>query len=217
MPAGDFSTFDPDFSPEQTAQCARIIGGLRQLNATVVRLGGTTDALASAADRVEALLAALDEVTQTRQMETYRFRFDLDRPNDVLPFNPATGEFNPIAPALEMSVEGRKVVAECEFSNCYESAPDTVQGGMVSAVYDQILAYAVMVEGFTGPTLSITVNFLKPTPLNQPLRFEAAVDAVDGRKYSVRGSCFRGDEKVTEAEALVLGAYELTVTGGGRA
>jgi hypothetical protein len=216
MPAADFSSHDPDFSPEQEDQCARIVAGLRKVSAKVVRLGGSLDALTSTADQVEALLASLDGVTQARAMESYRFAFDLDRPNDVLPFNPATGEFNPVAPSLKMSVERKKLLIHCEFPNCYESAPDTVQGGMVAAVYDQLLAYAVMVEGLTGPTLSIRVNFLKPTPINEPLRFEAAVDSIDGKKYSVKGSCYRGEEKVTEAEALILGAYELTLLGGDR-
>ena len=58
------------------------------------------------------------------------------------------------------------------------------------------------------------VAYLKPTPINERLRFEGVVDSVDGRKYSVKGSCYRGDEKVSEAEGLILGAYDLTVTGG---
>jgi len=216
MPSSDFASHDPDFSREQREQCARIVAGLREIATRVVRLSGSLHDLSSAADRVESLLASLDGVTQSRAMESYRFAFDLDRPNDVLPFNPATGEFNPVAPSLEMSVEGKNVVVHCAFPNRYESAPDTVQGGMVAAVYDQLLAYAVMVAGFTGPTLSIRVDFLKPTPLNEPLRFEAAVDSIDGKKYSVKGSCYRGDEKITEAEALILGLYELTLIGGDR-
>jgi hypothetical protein len=214
MPASDFSSHEPDFSPEQTEQCARIVTGLRKINSRIVRLGGSLEALTDTADQVENLLAALDPVTQTRAMESYRFAFDRDRPNDVLPFNPATGEFNPLAPPLAMSVEGKKLVIHCEFPNCYESAPDTVQGGMVTALYDQLLAYAVMLEGLTGPTLSIRVKFLKPTPINEPLRFEACVDSIEGKKYSVQGCCYRGEEKITEAEALVLGAYELALTGG---
>lgn len=211
MPAIDFSSHDPDFSPEQEEQCARIIAGLRQINNRIVRLGGPLEALAQAAEGVETLLASLEDVTQSRAIESYRFQFDLDRPNDVIPFNPATGEFNPIAPAMRMSVEGKKLVAELTFPNGYESAPDTVQGGMVSAVYDQLLAYAVMIEGGTGPTLWVKVNFLKPTPINEPLRFECEVDSTDGRKIGVKGSCFRGDEKVTEAEALVLRSYDIPV------
>jgi acyl-coenzyme A thioesterase PaaI-like protein len=214
MPASDFSTQDPDFSQEQEEQCARLIAGLRKVNSKIVRLGGSLDALTSAADRVEALLASLDEVTQSRAIPSYRYEFDPARPNDVIPFNPATGEFNPISPGIEMSVEGKKLVATCEYSNCYESAPDTAQGGMVAAVFDQVLAYAMMLEGATGPTLWLKVNFLKPTPINQPLRFEAEVTAIEGRKVSVRGSCYCGDLEVSSAEALILKSYDIPFIGG---
>jgi len=214
MPGSDFASHDPDFTPEQEAQCARIVDGLRTINTRIVRLGGPLESLKSAADRVEALLQSLGEVTESRALVTYKFPFDLDAPNDILRFNPATGRYNPVAPKLEMNVEGEKLVIRCEFPNCYESAPETVQGGVVGAVYDQLLAYVIMVRGFTGPTLWIKVSYLKPTPINVPLRFEAVVDKIDGKKFSVSGACFRGDEKVTEAEGMILGSYELPVTGG---
>ena len=158
MPGSDFASHDPDFTPEQEAQCARIVDGLRKINTRIVRLGGPLESLKSAADRVEALLASLDEVTESRALVTYKFPFDLDAPNDILRFNPATGRYNPVAPQLEMDVAGEKLVIRCEFPNCYESAPETVQGGVVAAVYDQLLAYAIMVQGFTGPTLWIKIS-----------------------------------------------------------
>ena len=99
-----------------------------------------------------------DAVTQTRALQSFRFAFDRDHPNDVLPFNPATGEFNPIAQKLQMAVDGNKLLTHGEFSSCYESGPDTVQGGRVAAVYDQLRAYAVMAGGRTGPTLWLKVS-----------------------------------------------------------
>jgi hypothetical protein len=214
MPGSDFASHDPDFTPEQEAQCARIVDGLRKINTRCVRLGGSLEALTSAAERVEALLDSLDEVTETRALVTYKFPFDLEAPNDILRFNPATGRYNPVAPPLEMKIEGEKLVIRCEFSNGYESAPETVQGGMVAAVYYQLLAYAIMVRGFTGPTLWIKVSYLKPTPINEPLRFEAVIDEIAGKKFTVRGACFQGDRKITEAEGMILGSYGLPVTGG---
>jgi acyl-coenzyme A thioesterase PaaI-like protein len=213
MPFSDFSTHDPDFSHEQVDQCARIIEGLRAINTRIVRLGGSLEDLTSVADRVEALLESLSPVTARRAIESYRYEFDPGHPNNVIPFNPATGEFNPLAPALKVALEGNALVAHCEFSNCYESAPDTVQGGMVAAIYDQLLAYAIMVEGKTGPTLWLKVNYVKPTPINEQLRFECAVESIDGRKYSVKGSCRLGDETVSQAEALILGVYDIPQKG----
>lgn len=55
---------------------------------------------------------------------------------------------------------------------------------------------------------------MKRTPINQPLRFEAWVEAVDDERFLVRGSCFHGDVKVSEAEALVLGRVPLPVVAG---
>lgn len=213
MPGSDFASHDPDFTPAQEGECARIIDGIRKINTRIVRLGGSLEALKAAGDRVEALLQSLDEVTQARALVSYKFPFDLDEPNDILRFNPATGKYNPVAPALEMRTEGEKLVIECEFPDGYESGPETVQGGIVAAVYDQLLAYVIMMRGFTGPTAWLKVDYLKRTPINVPLRFEANVDSVDGEKFSVKGVCYRGDEKISAAEGMVLGSYELPVTG----
>jgi acyl-coenzyme A thioesterase PaaI-like protein len=214
MPLTDIGSHDPGFSAEQVAECARIVDGLRAINTKIVRLSGSVEELAAAADGIESLSAALDAVTQHRAMEMFRFQFDTEEPNSVMPFNPATGAFNPMAPKLEMRVESEKVVAEFAFPSNYESAPDAVQGGMVAACFDQLLAFAVMVHGTTGPTISLTVHFVKRTPINQPLRFESWVEAVDGEQFTARGSCFHGDVKVSEAEAQILGRVPLPVVAG---
>lgn len=209
MPLEDFDSHDPGFSQEQMDQCARIVAAVRALNEKVVRLAGSAEDLAAAAERIEALSASLDGVTQSRAMETFRFGFDGRAPNGVMPFNPATGAFNPVAPALSMRLDGERLIAEFPFPSHFESAPDTVQGGMVAAFYDQLLAFAVMARGWTGPTLWLRVSYVKRTPIDQPLRFEAWVDEIDGETHTVRGVCYHGDKKVSEAEAAVLGKYEM--------
>lgn len=214
MPSIDFSTHDPDFSPAQEQQCARIVASVRKLNNRILRLNGTLEALTEAADQIDVLLQSLESVSATRAMESYRFAFDLDEPNNVIPFNPATGRYNPLSPELDMKVDGKRLVTSCTFANCHESGPDIVQGGMVAAVYDQLLAYATMIHGVTGPTLWLKVSYLKPTPINEELRFECVVDSIDGKKFTVSGSCYRGDEKVTEAQALMLASYDIPVGGG---
>jgi acyl-coenzyme A thioesterase PaaI-like protein len=212
MPTIVFSSSDPEFGQAQVDQCARIVDALRKINAKVLRLGGSLDALTAAAEQVEALLASLGDVTATRAIDSYRGAFDRNDPNNALPFNPATGPLNPIAPKLEMEIDGKTLVAHCEFSSCHEGGPDTAHGGMIAAVYDQLLAYATMIEGKTGPTLWLKVTYVKPTPVNERLRFETVVTSVDGRKYAVTGSCYRGDVKVSEAEGLMLGAYDVPVS-----
>ena len=211
MPASDFGSHDPDFTGAQEDACVRIIDAVRALNTQVLRLNGTTDALNAAAERIEAVTASLDSVTEVRSIETFRFEFDPQDPNRVMPFNPGTGRFNPVAPGVAMRMEKDTLVGEFAFSRRYESGPDAVHGGMVSAFYDQLLAMAVMARGRTGPTLSLQVDFLKRTPIEQALRFEACVTEVEGDRFTATGSCYAGDTKVTQARALVLGNIELPV------
>ena len=214
MPASDFGSHDPEFTQKQVDQCARIIAGVRAINTKIVRLSGSVEDLAAAADQIEALSISLDAVIQSRAMETFRFEFDANEPNNVMPFNPATGAFNPVAPKLDMTLEGKKLVAEFAFASNYESAPDTVQGGMVAALYDQLLSFVVMAHGTTGPTVWLKVDYLKRTPINQPLRFEGWVESIDGKQFSTRGSCYHGDVKVSEAEGLMQGGYDIPVVDG---
>ena len=212
MPLSDFGSHDPDFSPAQVHQCARIVAGLREIGTKVVRLSGSVEELAQAADQVEALSLSLESVTQTRAMETFRFEFDLDDPNTIMPFNPATGAFNPVAPNLSMKVDGKALVTELIFASRYESSPDCVQGGMVSALYDQLLAFALMIHGKTGPSLSLKVNFLKRTPIEEPLRFRSWIEKIDGDRYHACGECYLGETKISDAEGLILGKYDLAVS-----
>jgi acyl-coenzyme A thioesterase PaaI-like protein len=205
----DYVSRDPEFCQAQADQCVRIVEGLRKLNAKALCLGGSLEALTAAADRVEALLESFQEVTTARAIESYRGAFDYEDPNNVLPFNPATGLLNPLAPKLEMAIDGKTLVTHCEFSRCHEGGPDTAHGGMIAAVYDQLLAYATMIEGKTGPTLWLKVTYLRPTPVHERLRFETVVTSVAGRKYAVAGSCYRGEVKVSEAEGLMLGTYDV--------
>lgn len=213
VPLSDFGAHDPEFTQKQKDACARIVDAVRALNTKVVRLSGSAEELNAAAERIEATTASLGSITERRAIETFHFDFDPDDPNRVMPFNPATGRFNPVAPRVEMRLDGETLVGEFAFPSNYESGPDTVQGGMVAAFYDQLLAFAVMSRGRTGPTLWIRVSYLKRTPIEQPLRFEAEVVEIDQDHYTVRGACFLGDTKVSEAEAAVLAKIDMPLVG----
>jgi acyl-coenzyme A thioesterase PaaI-like protein len=60
-----------------------------------------------------------------------------------------------------MRLESEKLVATFAVPSNNDSTPDSVQGGMVAGCFDQLLGFAVMIHGKTGPTVSLTVNFVK--------------------------------------------------------
>ena len=214
MPASDYGSYDPEFTQQQIEQCARIVDAARTINTKLVRLGGSAEDLAAAAERMEALSASLDAVTGSRAMQTFRYEFDTSRPNAVLPFNPATGAFNPVAPPLDMTWADDRMTIELAFAPNYESGPDAVQGGYVAALFDQLFAYTVMAHGKMGFTAWLKVDYVKPTLIERRLRFVGWAEKIDGKKFAMRGTCHDGDVEVSRGEGLILGAYDLPVVDG---
>jgi acyl-coenzyme A thioesterase PaaI-like protein len=115
-----------------------------------------------------------------------------------------SGRYSPLAPPVELSVEGSHVVGVVTFASAYEGPPGSVHGGIVAGVYDQLLAFANIVGGVPGPTASLSVQYRRPTPLGVELRFEAWTERAEGRKVWARGTCHVGGEQVSEAEGLFI-------------
>jgi len=125
-------------------QCARIVDGLRAINTKIVRLSASVEELAAAADGIEALSAALDARSRrAARWRPFAIGSTAREPNSVMPFNPATGAFNPMAPKLAMKLESDKLVAEFAFpSKLRECLRIRCRAACVAACFDQLLAFA---------------------------------------------------------------------------
>jgi acyl-CoA thioesterase FadM len=53
-------------------------------------------------------------------------------------------------------------------------------------------------------TGTLTIRYRKPTPLDTELRFEAAVQRVEGRKIFAEGRLYAGDVLTAEAEGIFI-------------
>jgi hypothetical protein len=124
-------------------------------------------------------------------------------------FNPVSGTCNPVAPPLEMwqvtdgpdGPSGRRTQGRVRFAAAYQGPPGHAHGGMVAAMYDELLGRSQLAAGFTG---SITVTYRRPTPLHRDLDVAAWVDRADGRKRWVHGTCHLDGVLLTEAEGLFI-------------
>ena len=67
-----------------------------------------------------------------------------------------------------------------------------------------MLASANAIAKTGGPTGSLTIRYLKPTPLYEPLRYAAWVERIDERKVLVKGECSLRDEVLTTAEGVFI-------------
>lgn len=188
--------------PAALPQLEALIDTLRDTLELSVTLANEPNKLDSLRSDLESLNNALEEISGNSALERhYEFQ---GNPNHVLPYSPATGYMNPIAPSVEIIEKHGKVIGQVTFSKTYEGPPQCVHGSIVASVYDQVLAIANIVNGTAGPTANLSINYRKPTPLYRPLRFEAWVEKVEGKKVFLEGECYDGDELVTDCTGLFI-------------
>lgn len=118
--------------------------------------------------------------------------------------SPLLGPANPIAPPLQLHVEGQVVHGSATFTRQYEGPPGHVHGGIVSAAFDEVLGMVQSMTGNPGMTGRLIVNYRRPTPLYREVVFKGQVDRVDGRKIFTSGTLHAGDTLCAEAEGLFI-------------
>jgi acyl-coenzyme A thioesterase PaaI-like protein len=150
-------------------------------------------ALAAAAARIEALcddLAA--EVPDDGPEPIGRFAEQLVGPGELsnltaaMPFDMVVGSCNPVAPPVELWFDPPKASGKVVFAPQYEGAPGCVHGAAIAAAFDIVLTAANVVADAAGPTVELSIRYLKPTIIGVDTEFESEVTEVtDRRTYSV--------------------------------
>lgn len=124
----------------------------------------------------------------------------------VMPYSPITGRRNPVSPPIRMWRRGEEVFGEARFSPTYAGPPDCVHGGIIAAVFDEVLSMANVISGLAGFTGTLSIRYHRKTPLNTPIELWGVNVSNDGRKQVARGE-MRVDGKVTaSAEGLFIAA-----------
>jgi acyl-coenzyme A thioesterase PaaI-like protein len=114
----------------------------------------------------------------------------------------AFGGANALAPPVVAVERPGHVEGTLTFSPSYEGGPGTVYGGFIAAVFDGMLGRAVISSGRLGVTRSLSVRYLRPTPLSTPLRIESEVTGATGNDVEVKGRLWAADRLTSEAEAI---------------
>jgi acyl-coenzyme A thioesterase PaaI-like protein len=186
---------------EQLAdELRRIIGRLAVVRPPAEELTRAAEAAAVFADRLDRL------PERTRSWEVSEAGL---LPRDFIAFSPVSGRSNPMAPPVQLRVvEGKddaagehRIEGDVTFGPAYEGPPGHVHGGIIAAMFDELLGFAQLSPGFTA---YLHINYRRPTPLDTPLHLVAWVESVSGRKRMVRGECYAGDALLTDAEGLFI-------------
>jgi hypothetical protein len=116
---------------------------------------------------------------------------------------------NPISPPVDVwEVDGENGTKELRgrayFDYPYEGPPTCVHGGIVAAIFDEMLGSANIVTGRAGMTGTLKVIYRKPTPLLQELDLVARQDRIEGRKIFASGAIYANGELTAEAEGIFI-------------
>ncbi|CAA0098235.1 Uncharacterised protein [Halioglobus japonicus] len=123
----------------------------------------------------------------------------------VMPYSPISGRRNPIALPIKLWKHGPdEVRGEAIFSPTYAGPPNSVHGGIIAAVFDEILAMANVVSGRAGFTGTLTIKYHDKTPLNTPIELRGVNVRQDGRKQLSRGEMLVDGKVTATAEGLFI-------------
>jgi acyl-coenzyme A thioesterase PaaI-like protein len=184
-------------------EMATAVRRLMQLTVTSTPAPG---AFGDAAARIEALCDELAAEVPTDGPEPVgRFAEEsvgsgeLSGLTAAMPFDMVVGSCNPVAPPIELWFDPPKAFGKVVFSPQYEGAPGCVHGAAIAAAFDIILTAANVVADAAGPTVELTIRYLKPTIVGVDTEFESEVTEVTNRRTHSVGRLIQGGVVKVEA------------------
>jgi acyl-coenzyme A thioesterase PaaI-like protein len=126
-------------------------------------------------------------------------------PNEFFPYSPIVGPLNPIAPPVRMwADDARHVHGEVVLDAPYVGPPGLVHGGVLALIFDELLGATAVINECPGFTGTLTVKYLRGTPVRTRLTMEASVERVEGRKTFVSGEIRNGDTVTAVATGIFI-------------
>jgi acyl-coenzyme A thioesterase PaaI-like protein len=112
-----------------------------------------------------------------------------------------SGTANPMGTAIAVRREADDAVAEVVLGAAFEGAPGRAHGGVVAAIFDDVMGYQLSILKVPAFTGRIEITYRAPTPISVPLVFRARVDAREERKLHMSASAHTDGGRVLIAEA----------------
>ena len=97
----------------------------------------------------------------------------------------ACGKNNPEGMHLRFSYdeEHKRFVSRFRLGRRYTGPPGHAHGGVIATVLDEAMGKVNKIHNVVALTSEISVHYLKPVPLNKPLRVQARGVSVRGRRH----------------------------------
>ncbi len=197
---------DLGFAP--SAGLRALGGSVRSLTECICGWDGPEEELNRAIQEIDSITERLASHIPERDLRTFKAHLKHEAPENARLYrapNPRYWDYNPTHPPLDIEFdEDGTLRGHTWLGLQYEGAPNMVHGGIVAHLMDQMLGFANMANKVPGFTGTLTVRYLKPTPLFTDIRIEAKPVRNEGRKIFTHGWIYANDELTAEAEGIFL-------------
>jgi acyl-coenzyme A thioesterase PaaI-like protein len=183
---------------------------LRDLAHSFATHDADDDVLAQVIDVARELAAAVDATPVRDRLALMRQGFEGGAigPGMGLGFEDRAvgGAANPTGVELtvEHGHEGEEIVAEVVLRRAFEGAPGRAHGGIVAAAFDDVTGFVIaqiQEPAFTG---ELTVRYLAPVPVDEPLELRARLDGRERRKLFISGEARARGEVIATCRAIYI-------------
>lgn len=169
----------------------RAAAALRRLGHAVV--GHDTDV--ALLERIAELAAETAEIVEqgaarSRPIADIKRRLWEDPPADGAQMSHfaecvVSGKANPMGVAITVRRDGDEAVADFNLGAAFEGAPKRAHGGIIAAIFDDVMGYVLALHRTPAFTGRLTVNYRAPVPIGADMCVRARLLERSGRKLSM--------------------------------
>jgi acyl-coenzyme A thioesterase PaaI-like protein len=121
-----------------------------------------------------------------------------------------SGRHNPMGIGIQVFRDGEDSVAWVELGAAFEGAPGRSHGGIVAAIFDDVLGYLLSIHRQPAFTGELTVRYLAPTPMEERLTFRGRLLDRQGRKLMANGEATAADGTVVATATATFIAVDVS-------
>jgi acyl-coenzyme A thioesterase PaaI-like protein len=175
---------------------------LRDLNHAFAAAEADADALRAVTETARTLAADLDGAPRRDRLALIRAAreraqgatmFEIARPGSGFEDRAVGGSGNPTSFEFEVTHEDEDIVAAFVLRKGFEGAPGRAHGGMVAAAFDDITGFVIGRVGEPAFTGEVTVRFVAPVPVEEPLTIRTRLEGRERRKLFLSGEMAKAD------------------------
>lgn len=208
-----------DETPEEFEARSQMAAALRDLGHALIghrvpadlarRIG---DAAGTFADEV-GQGEPRDRLAEVVASHRFGVNAELPHPADIDPNGGAmdlfrdsvvSGSTNPVGIGLRIHRHGDTAVGRITFGPAHEGAPRRAHGGVVAAVIDETMGFALSIAGVVAYTANLSIDFIAPAPVGVEVQVAARLRDRADRKLWIEATGEGPEGVFARAEGLFL-------------